>query len=93
VVAVVGCGMIGIATIVALRSLGFKGEIVGIEKSKRQAEVARRFGASNVITDDPIEEFASLIGGRVHKSPRWEEDVSRRRRRRRLRVRGHGRRG
>jgi threonine dehydrogenase-like Zn-dependent dehydrogenase len=69
VVAVVGCGMIGIATIVALRSLGFKGEIVGIERSKRQAEVARRFGANNVITDDPIEEFASLIGGRVHKPP------------------------
>ena len=69
VVAVVGCGVIGIATIVALRSLGFKGEIVGIEKSKRQAEVAKKFGASKVITDDPIEGFASLMGGRVHKPP------------------------
>ncbi len=69
VVAVVGCGVIGIATIVALRSLGFKGEVVGIEKSKRQAEVAKKFGASKVITGDPIEEFASVIGGRVHKPP------------------------
>ena len=69
VVAVVGCGVIGTATIIALRSLGFKGEIVGIEKNKKQAEVAKRFGASKVITDDPIEEFARLMGGRVHKPP------------------------
>jgi len=69
VVAVVGCGVIGTATIIALRSLGFKGEIVGIERSKKQAEVAKRFGADKVITGDPVEEFASLMGGRVHKPP------------------------
>ncbi len=72
VVAIVGCGVIGICTIVALRYLGFKGEIIGIDISKRQAELAKKFGANEVITDNPIERIAERTGGRVYHPPRDE---------------------
>lgn len=69
-VAVVGCGVIGLMTIIALRHLGFSGEIIGIEKNKDVAEIAKSFGADEVIVGDPIEEVAKLSGGRVYKPPR-----------------------
>ncbi|MCS7143845.1 MAG: zinc-binding dehydrogenase [Archaeoglobaceae archaeon] len=69
-VAVVGCGIIGLATIYALRHLGFSGEIWGIEKNEKLISIAKNFGADEVIVGDPIEEIANLTGGRVYKPPR-----------------------
>ena len=69
VVAVVGCGVIGICTIIALRHLGFKGEIIGIDISERQAEMAKKFGANEVITENPVESIAEMTGGRVYHPP------------------------
>jgi threonine dehydrogenase-like Zn-dependent dehydrogenase len=69
IVAVVGCGMIGLATIAALRHLGFRGEIWGIERNERLSEIAKNFGASRVIVGDPISEIAELTGGRVYRPP------------------------
>ncbi|MFN3383271.1 MAG: zinc-binding dehydrogenase [Archaeoglobaceae archaeon] len=69
-VAVVGCGIIGLMTIIALRHFGFSGEIIGIEKNERLVEVAKRFGADEVIVGDPIEEISKLVDGRVYKPPR-----------------------
>jgi len=68
-VAVVGCGVIGLATIAALRYFGFKGEIIGIEKNEKLSEVARIFGANRVIVGDPIDGIAEITGGRVYKPP------------------------
>uniref|UniRef100_A0A7C3MB15 Alcohol dehydrogenase n=1 Tax=Archaeoglobus fulgidus TaxID=2234 RepID=A0A7C3MB15_ARCFL len=70
VVAVVGCGTIGICTIIALRHLGFKGEIIGIDVSERQAEMAKKYGADEVITENPVESVAEMTGGRVYRPPR-----------------------
>lgn len=69
-VAVIGCGVIGLMTITALRHLGFSGEIVGIEKNREVAEIAKSFGADEVIVGDPIEGVAKLCNGRVYKPPR-----------------------
>ncbi|MEM0314607.1 MAG: zinc-binding dehydrogenase [Archaeoglobaceae archaeon] len=71
-VAIVGCGVIGLMTISALRHLGFSGEIIGIERNERLVEIAKRFGANEVIVGDPIDEVAKLIGGRVYKPPRGQ---------------------
>ncbi|AAB89145.1 MULTISPECIES: zinc-binding dehydrogenase [Archaeoglobus] len=70
VVAIVGCGVIGICTIIALRHLGFRGEIIGIDISERQAELARKFGADGVVTENPVERIAEMTGGRVYRPPR-----------------------
>ena len=69
-VAVVGCGIIGIATIAALRHLGFRGEILGIDINERQAELARKFGADKTVTENVVETVAEMTGGRVYKPPR-----------------------
>ncbi len=68
-VAVVGCSIIGIATIAALRYLGFRGEIIGIDVSERQAELAEKFGADRTITGNAIEEIAGITGGRLYRPP------------------------
>ncbi|MEM3139183.1 MAG: zinc-binding dehydrogenase [Archaeoglobaceae archaeon] len=72
-VAVVGCGIIGLMTISALRHLGFSGEILGIEKNSKLVDIAKRFGADEVIAGDPVEEIANRIGGRVYKPPRGKK--------------------
>ncbi|WP_202318705.1 zinc-dependent alcohol dehydrogenase [Archaeoglobus neptunius] len=69
-VAVVGCGIIGICTIAALRYFGYRGEIIGIDVSERQAEIAKRFGADMVITKNILGEIAEITGGRVYQPPR-----------------------
>lgn len=68
-VAVVGCGIIGLCTIAALRHLGFEGEIIGIDVDERHAELARSFGADMTITSRPLQNIAEMTGGRVYKPP------------------------
>ncbi|WP_290597940.1 MULTISPECIES: zinc-dependent alcohol dehydrogenase [unclassified Archaeoglobus] len=70
IAAVVGCGIIGLCTIAALRHLGFKGKIVGIDVSDKQAELAKKFGADEVITSNPVEKIAEMTSGRVYVPPR-----------------------
>jgi threonine dehydrogenase-like Zn-dependent dehydrogenase len=48
-VLVYGCGVMGLCTIVALRVLGFKGRILGVEVSPFHAEKAKEVGADEVI--------------------------------------------
>ncbi len=73
-VAIIGCGMMGIGIAAALRALGFKGEIVGIDLSKFQLEMAKKFGVSKTIClgegEKAIEGIAELTGGRVYYPPR-----------------------
>lgn len=73
-VAVVGCGVMGIGVIAALRALGFKGEIIGVDLYKFQGDVARKFGATRTVVAEEggrvIEDLAELTGGRVYYPPR-----------------------
>jgi threonine dehydrogenase-like Zn-dependent dehydrogenase len=72
-IAIVGCGMMGIGIAKALRALGFKGEIIGIDVSKHQLEVAKEFGVSRGIwlkEENAVEAVAGLTGGRVYHPPR-----------------------
>ncbi len=73
VVAVVGCGTIGICVIAALRGLGFKGEIVAIDVSDAQIGMAMEFGASTGVRgrgEEVVERVAEMTGGRVYRPPR-----------------------
>jgi threonine dehydrogenase-like Zn-dependent dehydrogenase len=72
-IAIVGCGMMGIGIAKALRVLGFKGEIVGLDVNKNQLQVAKDFGVNRTIwlkEADAVEAVAELTGGRVHHPPR-----------------------
>jgi len=73
-VAVMGCGVMGIGVIAALRALGFKGEIIGVDLYRFQGEAAKRFGATKMVVAEEggrvIEDLAELTGGRVYYPPR-----------------------
>lgn len=73
-VAVIGCGTIGICVISALRGLGFKGEIIGIDAGSFQTEMAEKFGADKTVClergEKPVEKIAEFTGGRVYHPPR-----------------------
>jgi len=73
-VAIIGCGVMGIGIIAALRALGFEGEIVGIDVSEHQTKMAKRFGASKTIClekgEKVIDGIAELTGGRTYLPPR-----------------------
>jgi threonine dehydrogenase-like Zn-dependent dehydrogenase len=71
-VAVIGCGTMGLCVIAALKSLGFKGDVVGIDVSEAQLEMAKSFGANKIIRADAnfIEDVAAHTDGRVYHPPR-----------------------
>jgi|Deesub1362B_J571_1020462.scaffolds.fasta_scaffold00264_25 threonine dehydrogenase-like Zn-dependent dehydrogenase len=74
IVAIIGCGMMGIGIAAALRALGFRGEIVGIDVSKFQTEMAKKFGVGKTIClergERAIEGVAEFTGARVYYPPR-----------------------
>lgn len=53
-VLIMGCGLIGLLTIAALRGLGFAGEIFAIAKYPHQAEVAKEMGADQIFASDRL---------------------------------------
>jgi threonine dehydrogenase-like Zn-dependent dehydrogenase len=53
-VLVVGAGAIGLLTVLALRSLTPAGELLVAAKHRKQADLARRFGAGQVLGSDNI---------------------------------------
>lgn len=57
-VLVVGAGTVGVLTLLALRELTGAGRITVVAKHRRQAELARRFGATDVVS--PGEAVGSL---------------------------------
>jgi threonine dehydrogenase-like Zn-dependent dehydrogenase len=73
-VLVVGAGIIGLASIAALRGLFPRCPVTVLARHPYQAEAAARCGADHVVTTDPdnrhYEELASLVGARVvgHKA-------------------------
>ncbi|WP_456280718.1 Zn-dependent alcohol dehydrogenase [Cupriavidus sp. JZ107] len=67
-VAVIGCGGIGLATINAAALAG-AGRIIAIDRLPGKLELARRFGATDVVdasAADPVDAVRTLTGGGVH---------------------------
>ncbi|MGA2850802.1 MAG: prephenate dehydrogenase/arogenate dehydrogenase family protein [Terracidiphilus sp.] len=54
-IAILGTGLLGTSAGLALRAAGFKGSIVGWNRSPEQARVALAMGALDSVADDPIE--------------------------------------
>ena len=69
-VAVIGCGGVGLATINGAAMAG-AGRIIAIDRIPSKLELARSFGATDVIdagADDPVKAVQELTGGGVHHS-------------------------
>lgn len=49
-VVIVGAGTVGLLTLIALRAIADPGQIIVVAKHARQAELAKRFGAHDVVT-------------------------------------------
>ncbi|HHH41112.1 MAG TPA: hypothetical protein ENK56_03815 [Chloroflexi bacterium] len=67
-VLVLGCGIIGLLTLRVARVVAPDALIVAMARYLHQAEMARRLGADEVITDrDGYEAVARLTGGKLYK--------------------------
>ncbi len=68
-VAVVGCGGVGLACINGAAIAG-AARIIAIDREPEKLELARKFGATDVIaaTDDPVKAVRDLTDGGVHYS-------------------------
>jgi threonine dehydrogenase-like Zn-dependent dehydrogenase len=64
---VVGCGIIGLAVINALRALSPDCHITAMARYPHQVEMARKLGANEVIThEDPYVATARITGGKLY---------------------------
>ena len=54
-IAILGTGLLGTSTGLALRAAGFQGSIAGWNRSPEQAETALRMGAIDTVAADPLE--------------------------------------
>jgi len=54
-ISILGTGLLGTSVGLALRAAGFRGTIVGWNRSKEHAELAMRMGAIDSVAADPIE--------------------------------------
>jgi threonine dehydrogenase-like Zn-dependent dehydrogenase len=69
-VLVLGVGVIGIGVVAALRVLGSQARIVVLAQHRFQGEMARRYGANEVIytrDGDPYEALARVLGARLYR--------------------------
>ena len=66
---VLGVGMMGLGVVIALRRAGFKGRLLAAAKYPFQAELARHYGADEVIDSqgDVYSDIAERTGGTLHK--------------------------
>jgi threonine dehydrogenase-like Zn-dependent dehydrogenase len=68
-VLIIGAGVIGICTVIALRILGSKAHIMVLAKHAFQGKIAERYGADKVIylRKGYFEEVAKAVGGKLYK--------------------------
>lgn len=69
-VLVIGAGVIGLCTVAALRTLGSGARVIIVAKYPFQGEMARRFGADEVIylrEGDYFQAVAEATGGKLYK--------------------------
>ena len=66
---VIGTGMMGLGVIAALRATGFRGRLLAASKYPFQAELARHYGADEIINarGDMYKVIAEMTGGTLHK--------------------------
>nr|MBC7244276.1 alcohol dehydrogenase catalytic domain-containing protein [Chloroflexota bacterium] len=66
---VIGAGMMGLGVVAALRVTGFKGSLLVVAKYPFQAELARHYGADEIIDSrcDVYAVMAERTGGTLHK--------------------------
>ena len=74
-VLVIGSGPIALGTIWAIRSSGFTGEIIGQTKRKKEADLARAFGATSVVKPGDEARDALLGTGARPYSPIIGDEV------------------
>lgn len=74
-VLVIGSGPIALGTIWAIREAGFQGEIVAQTKRKKEADLARAFGASSVVKPGDEARDALLATGARPYSPIIGDEV------------------
>lgn len=65
---VVGAGTIGLCTVAALRALGYAARIVVVAKHAFQADLARQYGADEVVKPGDNEALAQALSARLHKA-------------------------
>jgi len=69
-VLVIGAGVIGLLVIASLRAVGSKARVIALARHPVQQEMARQFGADEIIAakeNDFFAEFAKLTGGKLHQ--------------------------
>ncbi len=69
-VLILGSGVVGLCTVAALRTLGSSARLIVVAKYPFQGEMARRFGADEVIylrEGDYFQAVAEATGGKLHK--------------------------
>jgi L-iditol 2-dehydrogenase len=69
-VLILGCGIIGLCTVVALRALESHARVIVLAKYLFQGEMAQRFGADEVIylqKGDYFQAVAKATGGKLHR--------------------------
>lgn len=74
-IAILGTGLIGASTGMALRAHGVEGVIAGWDPKREEAEIARRMGAIDEVASDPIalakESDVILLAGPVFSMLEW----------------------
>jgi threonine dehydrogenase-like Zn-dependent dehydrogenase len=67
---VVGCGMIGLLAVWAIRVVAPQAHVTAMARHPHQAEMAHRLGADEVIADDDgYAEAARVTGGKLYTGP------------------------
>lgn len=69
-VLILGAGVVGLCTLIALRALGNGARVIIVAKYPFQGEMARRFGADEVIglrEGDYVQAVAAATGGKVYR--------------------------
>jgi prephenate dehydrogenase len=79
-ITIIGTGLIGASTGLALRAAQFSGEIIGWDRNPSQAQLALERGAVDQTTDDPITAAVSsdliLLSGPVFAIQDWMERLA-----------------
>jgi prephenate dehydrogenase len=77
---ILGTGLLGTSTGLALRSAGFTGAITGWDKDPKQSDIALTLRAVNTVTSDPLEAARSsqliLLATPVYAILDWMEQLS-----------------
>jgi threonine dehydrogenase-like Zn-dependent dehydrogenase len=66
---VIGCGVIGLLTIAALRSIGYEGHLIAIARYPHQAEMAELLGADQILSGgkDLYDKICQITGAKPYQ--------------------------